>query len=83
MEGRALVAKAVLAGGELTEVARGLGHNVVTELEDDAAGGLATNGDVELCAESASDGFWRPSLRGQRGKSASQAAVETRHLRRR
>ena len=47
-EAGALVAEAVLAGGELTEVARGLGDNVVVELEDDAARGLVVDGDVEL-----------------------------------
>ena len=48
VEGRALEAETVLAGGELTEVACGLGHDVVPEPEDDAAGGLLVNGDVEL-----------------------------------
>lgn len=38
VEGRALVTEAVLASAELTEVAGGLGDNVVVELEDDTAG---------------------------------------------
>ena len=37
VEGRALVAKAILAGAELTEVAGGLGNDVVVELEVDTA----------------------------------------------
>ena len=48
VEGRALEAEAVLASAELAEVARGLGHDVVAEAEDDAAGGLVVDGDVEL-----------------------------------
>ena len=50
MESRALVAKTVLTGGELTEVPRGLGHYIVIELEDNAAGGLVVDADVELGA---------------------------------
>lgn len=37
MEGRALVAEAVLASAELTEVLGGLGDNIVVEFEDDTA----------------------------------------------
>lgn len=40
MEGRSGVAKAMLASGKLTEVPRGLGDDVVEELEHDAAKGL-------------------------------------------
>ena len=47
-EARALVAEAVLAGGELTEIPRSLWDDVVPELEDDAAGGLVVNGKIEL-----------------------------------
>ncbi len=39
MEGRSSVAKAMLASGKLTEVPRGLGDDVVEELEHDAAQG--------------------------------------------
>ena len=60
MEGGALVAKTVLAGGELTEVARGLGDHVVVELEDDAARGLAVDGDVELRIYAFMTRAWRP-----------------------
>lgn len=38
VEGRALVTEAVLASAELTEVAGGLGDDVVVELEDNTAG---------------------------------------------
>ena len=48
MEGRALIAVAVLARRKLAEVARGLGDHVVVELEDDAAERLAVGGDVKL-----------------------------------
>jgi hypothetical protein len=37
VEGRVLVAEAVLTGRELTEVAGGLGDDIVEELELDAA----------------------------------------------
>lgn len=50
MEGAAGIAEAVLAGRELAEVLRGLGHDVVVELEDDTAGRLGVDGDVELRA---------------------------------
>ncbi|TFY82537.1 hypothetical protein EWM64_g1472 [Hericium alpestre] len=45
---RAGVAKAVLAGRKLAEVARGEGRDVVEEVEDDAPGGAALDVDVEL-----------------------------------
>ena len=48
VEGGALVAEAVLAGGELSEVAGGLGDDVIKEPEDDTAGGLVVDRDVEL-----------------------------------
>lgn len=47
MEGGALVAEAVLASAELTEVAGGLGDNVVVELEGDTAA-LSCRGGVAL-----------------------------------
>ena len=40
-----------LTSGELTEVPRGLGDNVVKELEDDATGGLSVDVDVKLEAK--------------------------------
>lgn len=52
MEGRALVAETVLAGGKLTEVASRLGDNIVVELEDDAARGLVVDRDIELRVQS-------------------------------
>lgn len=51
VEARARVAKAVLARCELAEVPRGLGHDVVVELEDDAPRGLVGDGDVKLAAK--------------------------------
>ena len=48
MEAGAGVAKAVLAGAELAEVASGLGDDIVEELEDDAARRLVVDGDVKL-----------------------------------
>ena len=48
MEGRILVAEAVDACGELTEVFRGLWDDVVEELELKTAGVLAVDGNVEL-----------------------------------
>lgn len=47
VEAGALVAEAVLAGGQLAEVLRRLGNDVVVQLEDDAPGSVAVNGDVE------------------------------------
>lgn len=48
MEGRALVAEAMLVRRELAEVARGLGDHIVVELEDDAAEWPAVDGDIKL-----------------------------------
>jgi hypothetical protein len=48
METRTCVSVAVLASRELAEVAGGLGHDIVVELEDDAASGLAVDGDIKL-----------------------------------
>ncbi len=48
MERRARVAEAVLACAELAEVLRGLGDDVVEELEDDAACRLIVDVDIEL-----------------------------------
>lgn len=42
VEGRALVAEALLAGAESAEVGGGLGDNVIEEVEDDAAVLLCT-----------------------------------------
>jgi hypothetical protein len=47
VEGRALVAEALLAGAESAEVLSGLGDNVVVEIEVDAAGLLC--GSVSIC----------------------------------
>ena len=51
VEGGALVAKTVLAGGELTEVLRGLRDDVVEEPEGDTARGRVVDGDIELDAQ--------------------------------
>ena len=51
MEGGSLVAKAMLSSRELTEILRGLGDDVIVELEDDAPSRLAVNGDVKLSAQ--------------------------------
>ena len=48
VEGRACVAETVLAGRELPEVASGQWDNVVVELEDDTAHGLAISRDFKL-----------------------------------
>lgn len=48
VEGRARVAEAVLASAELPEVLGRLGHDIVIKLEDDLAGILTVDGDVEL-----------------------------------
>ena len=60
VERAALVPEAVLAGRELAEVARGPRHLVVVELEDDAARGLAVDGDVELRICEFMTRAWRP-----------------------
>jgi hypothetical protein len=48
VETRSSVAKTMLAGGELAEVAGGLGDDIVVKLEDDAPSILAIDGDIEL-----------------------------------
>lgn len=48
MEGRTLVSESVLASRELTEVFRGLGNDIVVQLEDDPASRLVVNSDIEL-----------------------------------
>ena len=48
MKARAGKAEAVLARRELAEVLRGLGDDVVEELEGDTPGGLFADGDVKL-----------------------------------
>jgi hypothetical protein len=48
MERASFVSISVLAGSELTEVPGRLGNNIVVELEDDATGGFAVDGDVKL-----------------------------------
>ena len=60
MERGTFVPESVLARGELTEVLRGLGHDIVVELEDDAAGGGAVDGDIELqaCSEALWQDMW-------------------------
>ena len=50
VQGDAGLADALLAGAEGAEVFGGLGHEVGVELHDDAAGGLAADGDVEVDA---------------------------------
>lgn len=52
VEGRALVAVAMLASRELAEVGGSLGDYIVVELEGDAAGLGAVNGDIELGTQS-------------------------------
>lgn len=51
MEGRSLVAIAMLSSRELAEISGGLGDDVIVELEDDASGRLVVNLDVELSVE--------------------------------
>ena len=48
MEGRALVAEAVLASCKLAEIAGGLGDDIVVKLEDDATSRLVVDRNVEL-----------------------------------
>lgn len=48
METGTFVSVAILASRELAEIAGSLGHDIVVELEDDAAGGFAADGDIEL-----------------------------------
>lgn len=52
MERTILVAETVLSGGKLTEVPRRLWDDIVVELEDDAAGGLAADAYIKLGKES-------------------------------
>lgn len=51
MEATALVAESVFSGGKLTKVARGLGTDIVIELEDNPTGGLGVDCHVELRTE--------------------------------
>ena len=48
VEGLAALAQALLAGAEGAEVLGRLGHDVVVQLEDNTAGRLATDRDIEL-----------------------------------
>ncbi len=48
MEGRALVAEALLSSGQSAEVLGGLGDGLAVETNDNAAGRLVANGDVEV-----------------------------------
>ena len=48
VEARSCITEPVLPSCELTEVLRGLRNNVVKKFEDDTAGGLVVDGDVEL-----------------------------------
>lgn len=48
MKAGSLVSESLLSGTEGTEVLRGLGHNISTELHDDASSGLAANGNVKV-----------------------------------
>jgi hypothetical protein len=48
VEGRASVAKTILASAKFTEIPCRFWHDIVVEFEDDPAGGLTTDADVEL-----------------------------------
>lgn len=48
MEGRALIAETLLAGGESAEVVSSLGDGLAVETHDDTAEGLITVGDIEV-----------------------------------
>ena len=48
VESRTGVSVAILASGELAEVAGGLGDDIVVQLEDDAASVLVTDFDIKL-----------------------------------
>lgn len=48
MECRSGVSETILASGKLAEVPSGLWHNIVVQLEDDTAGRLVVDADVEL-----------------------------------
>jgi len=47
VEGRALEAEALLSSAQSTEVLSCAGHNIFSQLEDNTASGVTTNGDVE------------------------------------
>merc|ERR1711942_181459 len=47
VEGRSLVAEALLSSAQSTEVLSCAGHNIRSQLEGDTAGRVATDGDVE------------------------------------
>jgi len=47
VEGGALEAEALLSSAQSTEVLSCAGHNIFSELEDNTASGVATDGDVE------------------------------------
>ena len=47
VEGGALVAEALLAGGQRLEVGGRLGHDVAIQTDDDAPRGLAADVDIE------------------------------------
>lgn len=48
VECRSGVSETILASGKLAEVPSGLWHNIVVQLEDDTAGRLVVDADVEL-----------------------------------
>ena len=48
VERASFVSKSILASREFTEVPGGFGDNIVVELEDDAASGVAVDGDIKL-----------------------------------
>lgn len=48
METRPLVSLTLFLTGELAEIAGGLGDDVIVELENNAAGTLAIDSDIEL-----------------------------------
>ena len=48
MEARSRISISMLPRGQLAEVLRGLGDDIVVQLEHDATSILAVNGDIEL-----------------------------------
>jgi len=48
VERASFVSVSLPAGSKLTEVFGGLGNNIIVELEDNATGGLAADGDIKL-----------------------------------
>jgi hypothetical protein len=48
VERTSLVPESVLASRELTEVLGRLGDDIIKQLDNDASGGLAADGDIEL-----------------------------------